>query len=540
MTDLSYLVHSGLTQSLIYNLSTGDPWIDFFISTIATMIISYVIYNYRTLLRKIKKLGQPILNKFGSYQYRRRFVAKSDYDKANGEWGEDTSLTDCPNLPLINAIFYYLHKNNFHLETNNVVLMVKDSNTEIEAEDDYDLFKNRNIVYLPEEDVTCKLDNMLSIKYSVMENREKEYHNKEFEMVLSSPNLEYIDNLVEKCWTTYLEDCHKKKDPRKFFYTINRIDTQKNKIYCTQYELKNKKTLDRVFIPEIGQIKELVDNFMNKEGPFKMKIFPYKLGWIFHGIPGSGKTSIAKALASYTNRHIVYVSFPNINTNAEMFQLFNNPVIVADGKTHRYKIDDIIYVADDLDAIDKKTLSRMNDGIHSAPPAAAISQQIYDDSDSDDSEFIIKPKKAPKRAKQEQATTDKLNLQGILNVLDGTLDSPGRILIMTTNHIERLDPALKRPGRVNQVIEFSLMTRKCMRDFLEDTFKYSLTDDEYQALPDKQLSPAKVEEICIENYNSVKDAIYALIHHDGDNVENTDHSDIDVWDTKLKFDVKMA
>ncbi|KAF0691357.1 hypothetical protein As57867_017338, partial [Aphanomyces stellatus] len=43
---------------------------------------------------------------------------------------------------------------------------------------------------------------------------------------------------------------------------------------------------------------------------------------------------------------------------------------------------------------------------------------------------------------------DKLNLSGLLNVLDGVVDSPGRILIMTTNHPEKLDPALIRPGRV--------------------------------------------------------------------------------------------
>ena len=44
----------------------------------------------------------------------------------------------------------------------------------------------------------------------------------------------------------------------------------------------------------------------------------------------------------------------------------------------------------------------------------------------------------------------KLTLAGLLNVLDGVVDSPGRILIMTTNHPEKLDPALIRPGRINK------------------------------------------------------------------------------------------
>ena len=42
--------------------------------------------------------------------------------------------------------------------------------------------------------------------------------------------------------------------------------------------------------------------------------------------------------------------------------------------------------------------------------------------------------------------TDELDLSGVLNVLDGVVDCPERILVMTTNHPEKLDPALIRPG----------------------------------------------------------------------------------------------
>lgn len=47
---------------------------------------------------------------------------------------------------------------------------------------------------------------------------------------------------------------------------------------------------------------------------------------------------------------------------------------------------------------------------------------------------------------------DKLDLSGLLNVLDGVVDCPNRILIMTTNHPEKLDPALIRPGRIDKII----------------------------------------------------------------------------------------
>eukprot|EP00658_Telonema_sp_P-2_P037197 TRINITY_DN26775_c0_g1_i6.p1 TRINITY_DN26775_c0_g1~~TRINITY_DN26775_c0_g1_i6.p1 ORF type:complete len:253 (+),score=103.75 TRINITY_DN26775_c0_g1_i6:273-1031(+) len=54
-------------------------------------------------------------------------------------------------------------------------------------------------------------------------------------------------------------------------------------------------------------------------------------------------------------------------------------------------------------------------------------------------------------------TDDSLSLDGLLTVLDGIVDTPGRILVMTTNHPEKLDPALLRPGRVNMQLELTYL-----------------------------------------------------------------------------------
>ncbi|CAN0389181.1 unnamed protein product, partial [Ectocarpus sp. 13 AM-2016] len=48
-------------------------------------------------------------------------------------------------------------------------------------------------------------------------------------------------------------------------------------------------------------------------------------------------------------------------------------------------------------------------------------------------------------------------VQGLLNVLDGVVDTPGRIVIMTTNHPESLDAALIRPGRIDKKIYLGYM-----------------------------------------------------------------------------------
>ena len=54
----------------------------------------------------------------------------------------------------------------------------------------------------------------------------------------------------------------------------------------------------------------------------------------------------------------------------------------------------------------------------------------------------------------------KLTLDGLLNALDGAVATEGRIVIMTTNHKTKLDPALVRPGRVEVNVELTFAQRE--------------------------------------------------------------------------------
>merc|ERR1719335_1790215 len=71
-------------------------------------------------------------------------------------------------------------------------------------------------------------------------------------------------------------------------------------------------------------------------------------------------------------------------------------------------------------------------------------------------------------------TKDSLNLAGLLNVLDGVVDTPERILIMTTNHPERLDPALIRPGRIDKKILLGYMNSDNVIKMIEHYFQEEL------------------------------------------------------------------
>jgi mitochondrial chaperone BCS1 len=49
-----------------------------------------------------------------------------------------------------------------------------------------------------------------------------------------------------------------------------------------------------------------------------------------------------------------------------------------------------------------------------------------------------------------------LTLSGLLNRLDGVSSPEGRVVIITTNHVEKLDEVLTRPGCIDRRIKFEL------------------------------------------------------------------------------------
>jgi len=117
---------------------------------------------------------------------------------------------------------------------------------------------------------------------------------------------------------------------------------------------------------------------------------------------------------------------------------------------------------------------------------------------------------------------DHLNLTGILNVLDGVVDTPGRMLIITTNHPEMLDPALIRPGRIDKTLMLGYMAYEDVVSMVEHYFQTSLDMEQVERVkqaingctglfsrPSLKLSPAEVEQMASE-FEEAEDIIVAI------------------------------
>jgi chaperone BCS1 len=98
----------------------------------------------------------------------------------------------------------------------------------------------------------------------------------------------------------------------------------------------------------------------------------------------------------------------------------------------------------------------------------------------------------------------------LLNLLDGTLEANGRILIITTNFPERIDRALIRPGRVDMIVNFKKCNRAVLREMVEAFYEQPAEIPDDESL-DYKWSPAEVNQILFRNFGNPDQAIRELI-----------------------------
>ena len=185
-----------------------------------------------------------------------------------------------------------------------------------------------------------------------------------------------------------------------------------------------------------GRKRELLQDIKEFLHPASRKWYsgrdiPYRRGYLLYGPPGTGKSSLSSSIAGHFGLNIYILGLSTIN-EASLKSLFDKLPSRC------------IILLEDIDAVSSNRDAEVED-----------SRQITTGSPS----------------RMSKSVGGKVSLSYLLNVIDGVGSQEGRILIMTTNHITRLDEALIRPGRVDKKVELGLADNKMTADLFCLVFK---------------------------------------------------------------------
>jgi ATP-dependent 26S proteasome regulatory subunit len=256
-------------------------------------------------------------------------------------------------------------------------------------------------------------------------------------------------------------------------HRVMKIATAPRQLNFIKSPFYSNKSFVNIFGDEVREVEERVNFFLNNREWYDSRGIPYQLGLLLSGVPGSGKTSIIRAIANLTKRHIINVNFANISTATQLKNLFfsDKITVYTDSTMSNFDVltiplENRIYVLEEIDAISNIVKQRVDGEV------------------------------------REEPIPDELTLGEILTVLDGTLESPGRIVIMTSNRPEILDKALVRPGRIDVSVNFGYAKKELIIEMYQCFFGRKFPKELVEKLPNEKLTAAEIGQVLFRHFKN--------------------------------------
>lgn len=204
-------------------------------------------------------------------------------------------------------------------------------------------------------------------------------------------------------------------------------------------------------------LKNDIQSFIDSKKMYMNNNILYKRNYLLYGKPGTGKSSLIFALASEFNYKIKIIDLKSVGRISDILQQISNQ-------------EKIFYVFEDIDALSTTLMER---------------------EDKPESNKISEKKESPRELVAD-SHSESLDLSDILNVMDGLYTPEGAICFFTTNHIEKLDKAFLRDGRMDCKVEINDLDNKTANQMI----KYKLG---YEGLFTKEsINPATLQEMIIQ------------------------------------------
>lgn len=335
-------------------------------------------------------------------------------------------------------------------------------------------------------------------------------------------DITWLHKFVEQAMDTFEQEKKNKLGSETYYFDqvasgADSFRTPLPKGLCmfNKSKFQSNRTLKNVYLRQIEDLQGRVEFFMRRRDWYDSKGIPHTLGIVMYGHPGCGKTSTIKAVANETKRHIFNIMLSEIRTKEALKDLFyNEQVHVWDNNKMEMlsiPLKNRLYVIEDIDAMDSVVVKRSNEAQKEEEERKIrIAAEME----------LLKLQQGETMAKammngKKNDEADKLDLATLLNVLDGVRETPGRIIILSTNYPERLDEALLRPGRFDMMLEFEKHSCVVLQQHIEKHYDITLTPKQLAKVHSTSLSykwtPAEVSQILFRRQTDPDAAIEDLL-----------------------------
>jgi hypothetical protein len=360
-------------------------------------------------------------------------------------------------------------------------------------------------------------------------------------------DLEFIKEFVARCRDAYSINVNDKLG-QDYVYFFDHVLPENyenfDKVIFEQGKFESNKTFDNLFYPEKKIVHDRVNHFIKDPDWYKDKGIPHMLGFMFHGLPGTGKTSTIKAIANQTKRHIINVRLSEVKTKTCLKNLFCNETLSLINTSNnqlenvRVPIKKRLYVIEDIDAMSELVRKREYQHTELEDKYNQIEDMETEQNKNkteDEQTNIMDPGATNWGKKDEECdindyldgamqqeeyqmmqdqkrkrNRDKVTFSDLLNILDGTLEIPGRMICFTTNHLNILDDALIRPGRIDMIIEFILADKMGIKDMFEKFYDLDMNECLFDDIKEHTVSHASINQIMFKHLRDPDSALHEV------------------------------